>query len=502
MPLKMLRRWIALALVLSAATPALGGPPAEEVWYAVLLQGRPVGWSHTVVRRESGRVISEETLSVTVRRGTEALTVEVASRFAETPEGVPLEAESRQRLGAEEVVRSFRFGGPEVEVTVREADRVRTLRVPAPDGVWLTPAAVDRRVEAEVAAGADQIRYRTVSLEGDLVACEVSMHRVGSEPLEVSGKIVPALVWDSSVSLLPGVTAREYTDDRGRALQTTLELFPGLPLTLVEADRDLALAAVSPPEILASTLVVPEGRLREPRGLRRAIYEVRVSGSADAAPTLPSAGAQHAVPAGPGLWRVTVDLDEPQGDSTPPGDEDRRPSAYVGSDDPEVVRLAGRALGGKTLSEAETAEALRRFVHGFVRTRDLSVGFATAGQVARTAQGDCTEHAVLLAALLRARGIPSRVVSGLLYVDRFLGREAVFGYHLWTQAWLTPVGSPGRWVDLDATLGERPFDAAHVALGTSALAEGAFSNDLLRLSPLLGRLSLRVVEPAASSGTP
>jgi hypothetical protein len=87
------------------------------------------------------------------------------------------------------------------------------------------------------------------------------------------------------------------------------------------------------------------------------------------------------------------------------------------------------------------------------------------------------------------------VVSGLLYLDHFLGREAVFGYHMWTQAWLSGRDGRARWVDLDATLDGRPFDAAHIALGTSPLAEGAFSNDLLRLSPLLGRLSIRVVEP-------
>jgi hypothetical protein len=105
---------------------------------------------------------------------------------------------------------------------------------------------------------------------------------------------------------------------------------------------------------------------------------------------------------------------------------------------------------------------------------------------------------VLLAALLRAEAIPSRVVSGLVYLDRFLGREAVFGYHMWTQAWLSGQDGRARWVDLDATLDGHPFDAAHIALGTSPLAEVAFSNDLLRLSPLLGRLSIRVVEPGPS----
>jgi hypothetical protein len=33
-------------------------------------------------------------------------------------------------------------------------------------------------------------------------------------------------------------------------------------------------------------------------------------------------------------------------------------------------------------------EALRRFVHGFVRERDLSVGFATAGEVIAALQHD------------------------------------------------------------------------------------------------------------------
>ena len=41
---------------------------------------------------------------------------------------------------------------------------------------------------------------------------------------------------------------------------------------------------------------------------------------------------------------------------------------------------------------------------------------ATAAEVARSREGDCTEHAVLLAALARARGIPARVAMGLVYV--------------------------------------------------------------------------------------
>ena len=38
---------------------------------------------------------------------------------------------------------------------------------------------------------------------------------------------------------------------------------------------------------------------------------------------------------------------------------------------------------------------------------------------------------VLLAALARARGIPSRAAVGLVYVGALKG----FGYHMWTEVW-------------------------------------------------------------------
>ena len=52
---------------------------------------------------------------------------------------------------------------------------------------------------------------------------------------------------------------------------------------------------------------------------------------------------------------------------------------------------------------------------------------------------------VLLAAMLRAAEIPSRVAVGVIYVERFAGERDVFGYHMWTQALIDqpdPVWNP------------------------------------------------------------
>jgi hypothetical protein len=136
---------------------------------------------------------------------------------------------------------------------------------------------------------------------------------------------------------------------------------------------------------------------------------------------------------------------------------------------------------------------LEAFVGRYIAKKDLSVGYATAAEVLETRQGDCTEHAVLLAALLRAQGIPSRVVAGLVWCDQFSGEREVFGWHLWTQALLD-----GRWIDLDATLppGGPGFHPGHVAMAATALADPAADASWTTLVGALGNLRIEIMEGA------
>jgi len=153
---------------------------------------------------------------------------------------------------------------------------------------------------------------------------------------------------------------------------------------------------------------------------------------------------------------------------------------------------------GTTAETTAPPETMRRraarltaLVRNRIADKNLDTGFATASEVARTLSGDCTEHAVLLAALLRADGIPSRVASGLVYLEQYSGERDVFGYHMWTQAWIG-----GRWIDLDAALpGEVDgFDATHIALAVSALDGPEAAADFVPLAGLIGRLQIEVKE--------
>ncbi|HMP15726.1 MAG TPA: transglutaminase-like domain-containing protein [Gemmatales bacterium] len=113
-----------------------------------------------------------------------------------------------------------------------------------------------------------------------------------------------------------------------------------------------------------------------------------------------------------------------------PGPEYLESNFYIRSEDAHVKKLAMEIVG-----EAKTTEAKMKRIHRWVGKNvkgGYEVGFATADEVARTLEGDCTEMGVLAAALGRVAGIPSRVCFGLVYDPTHAG----FGGHLWIEAYV------------------------------------------------------------------
>ncbi len=113
-----------------------------------------------------------------------------------------------------------------------------------------------------------------------------------------------------------------------------------------------------------------------------------------------------------------------------------------------------------------------------VRRSDYAQGFRPASEVARDGSGDCTAHSVLLAAMLRARGIPARVAVGLVYVPASDRPRMVF--HMWTLAYIED-----RWVHLDATLTGGYAAADRITLGTHHLGDG---NEYECVAPVIGAI--------------
>ena len=235
-------------------------------------------------------------------------------------------------------------------------------------------------------------------------------------------------------------------------------------------------------EIFAATLIHPQSALPSPRDLGQAVYRLTPLDPGQKI-TLWNQGEQRVLFSEPGSCEVEVTTPRftaadatwrlPHAD-TPELHPYLQASAYLEVNTPEIQSLARQAVGDET-NPVRAAHRIEKFVRAYITKKDLNIGFGSAQETAKSREGDCTEHAVLCAALGRAMGLPTRCVVGFGYIPP--GTEeptianavdpntGIFGFHMWAEAWI----GPDQWVPMDAALDG--FDVGHIAITKSALEE-------------------------------
>ncbi|MGB7328176.1 MAG: transglutaminase-like domain-containing protein [Rubripirellula sp.] len=168
-----------------------------------------------------------------------------------------------------------------------------------------------------------------------------------------------------------------------------------------------------------------------------------------------------------------------------PTPEDSAPNAFVDSNASLVARYAAAALGTRELTPQETAVELARTVGTLIADRDSPAGLVKASEVVNQGLGDSTGRAILLAAMLRSRKIPSRVAIGLKYANSSPERMT---YHMWTLAYIDD-----RWVPLDAVSeGLAPVD--RLMLATSNLSGGNEYNAFIPFLNAISRIEIEILK--------
>lgn len=483
----------AVALLLATPMRVHAGEGGYEKWYVLNMNDQRAG--HAVERQSvdgDGRITTSSELTFRLQRLGQEITIKVATEFIETAEGKPVSMTSIQDLSLAVRRETYTFTDDGIVQVSGEGERTTRKELPLPEGEWLTPAKASEYVESRIAEGAKEFTYRVIDAANGPIPVEQTHKIKGPRTVEVFGKSVPAIEWEVTQSALPGVRTTEFVDKRGVTVRSEINL-GGISMVMLESERELALSNFSAPEMMANTLVHPSRPIENPRAAQRAMYVLSLKDGKEM-PELPQGAAQSVERIDPQHVRVTVNLAySPIASPEDIADQRfRQPSSTADSADPAIIELSRRALNGIPDDPAIRAEALRVFTHHYISDKSLGVGFASASEVCATREGDCSEHAVLLAALLRAAGIPSRVVSGVVYVDAFVGERQVFGFHMWAQA-LIPIAGKLHWVNVDATMpDEITFDATHIALSTSSLADGDVVNSMAALVGLLGNLKIEV----------
>lgn len=112
----------------------------------------------------------------------------------------------------------------------------------------------------------------------------------------------------------------------------------------------------------------------------------------------------------------------------------------------EITSAEIQSLKKKFSSSQSKLDDVMRFVYNYITNKSEGIPIVSARTVLQTRTGDCTEHAVLTVALLRALGIPARAVVGMILCREFGHYHNVFVFHMWAEAF-----TGGRWVLVDST---------------------------------------------------
>ncbi|MEE8604490.1 MAG: transglutaminase-like domain-containing protein [Candidatus Aminicenantaceae bacterium] len=162
-------------------------------------------------------------------------------------------------------------------------------------------------------------------------------------------------------------------------------------------------------------------------------------------------------------------------------------TSFCQANDPEIKTTALEIVG----EEQNAWRAAKRIALWVSRemTANYDVGFATAKEILKNKEGDCSEHTVIMVALCRAVGIPARAAVGIMYGD------GIFAYHMWPEVYV------GRWINLDAKwlatdeeTGELYTDATHIKFGRSNLDENIFEEMISAIAEIIGKLDLEIID--------
>lgn len=446
-------------------------PPQGERWFGIFLGSERTGFAHqTITEKDGGFEITVE--------GSVKMVVMGFSREATSRERYLVGRDlSLRSLAVEQVIDGTPLGvtgettSKGVKVVVTAGGTKKEKLLPAKGAVYPPPALNILPILKGTAAG-KRLRVQMLDVEAVKVK-EVTVTVAGFETLPDGTRALHL-----RNDLFPLVDNDIWVDTLGNTLRESVR--DGLVETVAEdegrARQFIASAALSRRDlILDFSLVRVDPPLANPTHLTRLV--LAVDGMPAAMPLI-QGGGQNARRSGDGT--VVFSVEPAKAVSSPLSEGERtrftEPSDRLPADHPDIMTRAREAVGEETVPRKQV-EMLVRWVSAAVE--DTVTDAPSPLDTLASRKGNCQSHARLYASLARAAEIPTRVVSGLAYLE---GKG--FLYHSWAESFVD-----GRWLQVDPTFGQVPVDATHVKL-----VEGENPDDLAAIAGVVGKIRASVVE--------
>ncbi len=451
----------AIVYVVGASADEPAGKLVREYWDAAFLNGEKSGHIHTTVieskRGEQTVLRVSRELQLTVKRFGQVANLRAETGNDETPDGKLLGVFMVQEIAKGQ---ENRISGQVVDQVLQDSTSQRQRKLP--DGL-ITLIGEETLLQKKKPKPGDQLSYQLFEPSVyDVVQVEVHVKEFDS--LLIDGANRKLLRVQARPRQIEGVQLPSQTiwyDENFAPVLSQGEI-PGLgELTLRRTTKEKALAPLGHLSDLGDQSVLLDRLIENPHRQGKIIYRVKFAKEIE--------NLEKAFAVGDGRQTirnvqpkslelvVTAVRTPPTGESNELANQEYLNSNFfINCNDDMVRKHAADAVGIETDPWTKS-----RLIERWVNTNMKSVAFteamATSDHVARTLTGDCTEFAMLTAAMCRAQRIPSRTALGLVYyTDR---DQAKLGYHMWTEVWIK-----GQWLAIDATLGYGSVGPAHVKI--------------------------------------
>lgn len=454
---------------------------SREQWYVVSIMGSPVGTASETY--ESGRDGTRTTqhMSLTMSRMGQEINMFVSGETADDSEGRLRYARTTVKASVMTVETAAILENDTIIYTSRSAGFEQTRKIPWEEGA-VGLATADLFVADRLRAGETAFAYRTFDLDSGEFKT-VRIKRIEGGPVEIEGRMQTPVVYE------------EYDEEDDVPLATAWldEDYVPYKTVMVQMGMEIVIERISPEDLQDLDIVLDFDVIRQsmiacenfPDPAHTEDVRLRLRFERAPSESRDFEGPNQSVERRDGKLIELVISRKTLNHLSLTSEERRdgryiKPDRYIQSENPEIRAIVDEVRHATGAEGLGLAEELAMWVNAHVTNKGYGQGFASALEVLESRAGDCTEHSVLLTALLRAAGIPARPAVGLAYSDgQFVG-------HMWVEAYvdywrtidaLDPANMPIR-IRISAASNERAVD----------------ERDLVRAYGVVGGLQIEVVD--------
>jgi hypothetical protein len=423
------------------STPQLQASTPKESWMAISQNGRPIGYAHRQIALTDQGYRLEETVSLRINTMGVVQGISFKTDSDLNPDmslssfNFKLQSNlfhfSLQGIVKKEtMLLRYRTGGEEktAELSLKETPQLANNILDTAWGLGLKPGQ-SRTFQAFDPTSLGQRAVTVSMMDEETITVGGVSHRARKVSMDFMG-------------------ARQYAwiDRNGDVLRE--EGIMGI--TMEKATREQAMSAVTSSGSADLTEIVSIGaNIQIPEPPRLSLLTVKLSGTIPG--SLDLGGDRQTYHKG----TLTIQKEATDGTVQPPRPVGNKAdfikaTPFIQARD-YMIRQKAKEIVAPGDTPRIKAEKIVNWVYRNIEKRPvLSIPNARDTLINRI--GDCNEHAVLVAALARAAGIPAQIEAGLVY------QKGRFYYHAWN------VLFTDRWITADAVMNQMPADVTHIRL--------------------------------------